>query len=184
MSLATRAILIASVSAFVLPAITDAADMPKRKSGLWEITMQADGRGGMTMQTCVDEKQDDLSGQQNKDAQKEASKRCAKVDSQRVGDRFEINSVCKFDQVTATSHAILTGTLSSQYKMDTTTRFTPPMQGMAQSHTVMTGKWLGPCKPGQKPGSVTMMGMPGSGHARISPEMMRRMEKMKQRYGQ
>ncbi len=101
MSLATRAILIASVSAFVLPAITDAADMPKRKSGLWEITLQADGRYIMTMQTCVDEKQDDLSAQQNK-----VSKRCAKFDSQRVGDRFEINWVCKFSKATATTRSL------------------------------------------------------------------------------
>jgi len=178
-----RSTLVVAISAFSLLATANAADVPKRKSGLWEIAMQANGQGGMTMQTCVDEKQDDLTAQQSKDAQNEARKRCTKMDTKRVGGGFEIDSVCQFDKVTATSHTIVTGNMTRQYKMDATTRFTPPMQGMAQSHTVMTGKWLGPCKPGQKTGSVTMMGMSGGGHARITPEMMRQMEKMKQRYG-
>ena len=34
------------------------------------------------------------------------------------------------------------------------------MQGMRESSTVIEGKWLGSCNPGQKPADVSIPGMP------------------------
>jgi hypothetical protein len=34
------------------------------------------------------------------------------------------------------------------------------MQGMQEASTVIEGKWLGSCNPGQKPGDVSIPGMP------------------------
>lgn len=183
MNMPTGALFVVSISAFALLSTANAADLPKRKSGLWEITTQVDGRGGMTMQMCVDEKQDDLAAQQNKDAAKNVQKKCSKMDVKRTGDQTVMDSVCKFDNVTATSHTVVNGNMSSRYQMDATTRYDPPMHGMAQSHTTMTGKWVGPCKPGQAPGALVIQGMPGGGNFQMTPEMMQQMKKMQQQYG-
>lgn len=180
MNICIRTILVVSTSIFTLLTSANATDMPKRKSGLWEITTQADGRSGMTMQMCVNEKQDDLTARQGKDAANEVRKQCSKMDVKRSGNRAEIDSVCTFDKITATGHTVITGDMTSQYQMDSTTRFDPPMHGMAQNHTVMTGKWIGPCKPGQTPGMVSISGMLGGGNYQITPEMIQRMKKMQQ----
>jgi hypothetical protein len=183
MNTCARAILIVSASAFALLSTANAADMPKRKSGLWEITTQSEGQGGMTMQMCVDEKQDDLNARQGKDAANDMRKQCTKMDVKRSGNKVEIDSICKINNVTATGHTIISGDMTSQYQMDSNTRFDPPMHGMAQSHTSMTGKWLGPCKQGQAPGSMSIKGMPGGGNFQMTPEMMKQMKKMQQQYG-
>ncbi|TCJ11766.1 DUF3617 family protein [Parasulfuritortus cantonensis] len=158
-----------------------AADMPQRKSGLWEIKTSADGTPGMTVQMCVDQRQDDVSAQ--RDSNQGIRKQCSKIDTKRSGNTVVIDSVCKFDQTTATGHTVITGNLSSQYRMESTTQFSPPVHGMASNHAVMEGRWLGPCKPGQKHGSMTVTGMPGGGKFDIDPEMMKQMQKMQQQYG-
>ena len=169
------------VSASLLAISAYAGDMPQRKSGLWQIDTRTDVGGKVSMQVCVDEKTDNIAaGDQNRDARQH----CPKISTKRVGNRIEVDSVCTFNGTTATSHAVVTGNMSSAYHMDSTTRFSPPMHGMSQSHAVMDGKWLGPCKPGQKPGSVTVMGMPNGGNFQLSPEMLKQMQKMQQQYGQ
>jgi hypothetical protein len=159
-------LLIASLAGVLLtPLAALSADMPLRKSGLWEIRTEttAGGQkmpGPMTMQMCIDQSKDDMTADP-KEA-KEMRKRCSKMDMKR------------------------TGNLATDYRMENTTRFTPPMQGMQATSSVITGKWLGPCKPGQKHGSMMMSGMPGmgpGGEFRMDPEMMKRMQQMQQQYG-
>ena len=42
-------------------AVAASSDMPKRKSGLWEITVSSNSaKGSQTMQQCIDEKSDDM----------------------------------------------------------------------------------------------------------------------------
>ena len=42
------------------------------------------------------------------------------------------------------------------YRMDMLSTYNPPMMGMKEARTTVEAKWLGACKPGQKPGDVTM----------------------------
>lgn len=181
MNMSVRISLLAAVAAAILLPSANAADIPKRKSGLWEMRIESDGRGSLPLQACVDEKQDDITAAQSRDTQKRQRRQCAKTDVRRVGDRVEIDSVCKFDNVTATSHAVVTGGMTHQYRMDSTTRFDPPMQGLAKSHSTITAKWLGPCKPGQHAGSVTLLGLPAGSQARIPPQMLKQIQKMPQK---
>jgi hypothetical protein len=174
------ALLFAIVFAWTVTIPANAADLPKRKSGLWEIATQASGHS-MTMQVCVDEKSDDLTAPQS---QKNIKQHCSKMDAKRTGNQTVIDSVCQFEGTTATSHTVVSGDMASQYTLDSTSHFSPAMHGISQSHTVMTGKWIGPCKPGQKNGDVSVMGMPAGGNMQITPEMMKQMQKMRQQYGQ
>ena len=132
-------------------------DLPKRKSGLWDMTMSREGgtpgpQPGK-MQMCIDEKVDDLTKQIGQSAAREM---CSKTDFRREGDRIVSDSICKFNQSTVTTHMVLTGKFDSEYQADMQTRFDPPMMGMAQSHTVIKGRWVGPCKPGQRPGDMVL----------------------------
>ena len=47
--------------ALLLPTLAQAVDLPKRKSGLWELTMQMPQAGHkQTMQQCIDSATDDI----------------------------------------------------------------------------------------------------------------------------
>jgi hypothetical protein len=163
-----------------------AADVPMRKSGLWEIRTEttAGGQkmpGPATMQICIDQRQDDMTADPR--GAQDMRRRCSKMDMKRAGDKVVIDSVCRVDGHTATGHSVIAGNMVTDYRMDNTTRFDPPMQGMQTMSSSMTGKWLGPCKPGQKHGSMTMSGMPGMGSGgefKMDAETMKRLQ---QQYG-
>lgn len=132
------------------------SDMPKRKAGLWEINSHMEGMPSMgAVQQCIDQSTDDLMQQR---AQKNKPD-CSVMDVKPQGKRITIHSVCKIDSTTATTDAEFIGAFDSAYKGTMSTRFNPPMHGMSESKMTMEAKWLGPCKPGQKPGDVIMPNM-------------------------
>lgn len=168
-----------------------AVDMPMRKSGLWEIKVEnvIDNQkipDLMTLQMCIEQSKDDLTAEPKGMKKGDVRNQCSKMDVKRTGSGMVIDSVCMVGKHTATGRTVMTGNFNREYRMENNTRFTPPMQGMKTSSSVTTGKWLGPCKPGQKHGSITMSGMSGMGPGgdfKMDPEMMKRMQQMQQKYG-
>jgi hypothetical protein len=156
-----------SASLFLLATLTvwlsspaQALDMPKRKSGLWEISTSMEGmpKGMGPIQHCIDQNSDNLM-QQNAEKSKQ---QCSTMDIKQLGDRITIHSVCKMDTTTTTTmDAVFTGAFDSAYRADIQTRFNPPMHGMSESKMAITAKWIGACKPGQKPGDIVMPGRAG-----------------------
>ncbi len=143
-----------------LAAAATAADLPKRKSGLWEMKTQMEGVPSQgPMQMCVDQNSDNLMQER---ATKEKMN-CSVMDINRgLGGKTTIHSVCKIDAATtATTDAVITGDFDSGYKSDMKIRYTPPMHGMSEMKMTQEAKWLGPCKPGQRPGDIMMPNMPG-----------------------
>ncbi len=134
-----------------------ADDLPKRKSGLWEIRTSSSAAGaqggGATMQMCIDEKVDNVAQQQAAGMAKET---CSKNEIKRSGNRMTIDSVCKFGESTATSHSVFTGSFDSAYRVETKSSYDPPMMGMKEGSVVMEAKWLGPCKADQRPGDMIL----------------------------
>ena len=61
---------------------------------------------------------------------------------------------------TATTTGVFTGQFDSSYKADIKSTYEPPLHGMKQSAATREAKWLGACKPGQKPGDISMPGTP------------------------
>ncbi len=175
-----RPLLTAGLAACLLaPAAAGAADAPLRKSGLWEIRTETGAGGPMpgpvTMQMCIDQRQDDLLAGMDSDVRR----RCSKMDMTRAGDKVTIDSVCEMNGYTITGRTVITGNLTTDYRMENTSRFAPPMNGMQTMSSTMTGKWIGPCKPGQQHGTVTVSGMPGMGPGvefRIDPELLKQMQ--------
>ena len=146
-------IILAASFAFVSTA--QALDLPKRKSGLWEMTMIGKQTNGQpqTVTTCVDMKAD--MGLTSSFGDK-IPKNCKQPTMKKSAGAITVTSVCKFTDSTVTTTAVLTGDFSSTYKIDRTSTYNPPNKGMKESKQTIDAKWLGACKAGQRPGDMIM----------------------------
>ena len=152
----TFSLFIFGFTVAALSASAFSADMPKRKSGLWEIKMTHEGSPGMgPIQQCIDQNTDNLMQQKAKDNKQD----CSVMDVKTSGNKVVVHSVCKIEGSTATTDGVFEGAFDSAYKGTMKTQFNPPMHGMSQSNMTLDARWLGACKAGQKPGDVIMPNM-------------------------
>ncbi len=152
------------LTALALPALADdPKGTPTRKHGLWEMNMETGGHR-MTMRHCVGPGTDSVSHHQGGPnaggPNMRKQQNCSKNNVSRQSGKVVVDSVCQHGGSTVTTHAEFTGDFNTGYRADMHSRFDPPMRGMKETKQVMTMRWLGPCKPGQKPGDVEMQ-MPG-----------------------
>ena len=142
------------LAAASVPIATHAIDLPKRKSGLWEIsTSQTGGPAGPTVQMCIDEKLDDLARQLAAGAVT-----CSRQDVRREGDRYTVDSVCRIGESTATTRMVFTGSFDTQYQADIDAKYSPPLMGMSEGRSTVIARRLGSCRAGQRAGDVLMPG--------------------------
>jgi hypothetical protein len=128
-----------------------ANDVPKRKSGLWEIKWHMEGIPDMgpTLE-CVDQNTDTIMQQ----GTNEENPDCKAPDVKRSGDKVTIHTECKLDETTTISlDYLLQGSFDSAYK-GTVKSQTKSSKGTSTTSMTLDARWLGPCKPGQKPGDV------------------------------
>jgi len=145
---------LAFAAGFAASALAD--ELPKRKAGLWEINMHMQGVPNMgPMQQCIDQNTDNLMLQHARKTD------CRAVEVKHTGSAISIHSVCKMQGSTATTDGVFAGSFDSSYKGRMTTRFNPPWNGMSVSNISHEARWIGPCKPGQKPGDVIMPSIGG-----------------------
>jgi hypothetical protein len=134
-----------------------AIDYPARKPGLWEMKI-GDGTAAaadQTIQQCIDASSDQAMRDmaQGMGTGKDA---CSKQDMRKAGSTTVIDSVCKVGTSIATTHAVVTGDLSTGYRMESTSTYQPPFMGKTEGKAAMDAKWVGPCKADQKPGDMIM----------------------------
>ncbi len=135
----------------VLAVPAAAADLPLRKSGLWDIKLSIEGRPiAQSFQQCVDPETDAI---MQASASNIGSQSCSKRDIVKSGDRMTIDSVCNVAGKTATSHAVVTGSFDSAYSMTVASQ-----SDAGTINLTVAGKWLGPCEAGQKPGDLILPG--------------------------
>ena len=146
-------------AALILGCCTDfasgalSADLPKRKSGLWEIRMRIDGMTHMgPMQQCIDQNTDNLMLQRAR----EKTPECGVMDTQATDNKLTVHAVCKMGETTITTDGVFEGAFDSAYKGTLKSTYNPPLHGMRESTLTQEARWLGPCKAGQKPGDVVM----------------------------
>src|SRR2546421_2748221 len=127
-----------------------AVELPIRKPGLWEMKVLRTGSPvpDMTMQHCTDattDKQMSTSFSPSKDI-------CSKQDIQKTASGYVSDSVCGVAGMTITSHAEITGDFNSAYTVKSTSHSERgPSAAPRDSTTMIEAKWLGACKPDQKP---------------------------------
>jgi uncharacterized protein DUF3617 len=145
--------LLASLPA---PAV-HAAELPVRKAGLWEMKVVKTGAvPEMTMQHCTDETTDKQMSTAFSPMSKEI---CSKNDIQQTATGYTTDSVCSVAGVSMTSHSDISGDFNSAYTIKSTSHREGGPAGVPRdSTTTIEAKWLGACKPDQKPGDIVMPG--------------------------
>ena len=131
-----------------------ALDLPKRKSGLWDIkTRTSANRPVQTIQMCIDQKTDNMAKQMFESRAREA---CSEQQTRREGNKIVGDSVCKIGESIATSHTVLSFDFDRAYHGEIRTKFSPPLMGKSENLTLIDAKWTGPCQADQKPGDMIM----------------------------
>ena len=134
-----------------------AQDVPKRKSGLWELkrtTARTEGKERI-VQLCIDQASDNAFRQL---AEGMRSESCKTEKVRRDGDRLLVDAVCNLGRahVTAKTQAVITGKFDSAYKIESKSTYDPPMRGKAEGSALLEARWLGVCKPDQRPGDYIL----------------------------
>jgi len=141
-----------------LPAFSAAADeLPVRKAGLWEMKMVRTGSSlpEMTMQHCTDASTDK---EMNNSIAPAAKQMCSKQDLRKTATGFASDSVCSVAGRSITSHAEIVGDFNAAYTVKSTAHSDGGPAGVRDTTTTIEAKWLGACKPDQKPGDIVMPG--------------------------
>jgi hypothetical protein len=141
-----------ALAAIAVATTAGAQEMPKRKSGLWEMKMAQ----GMVMTQCVDQAQDDAFRQVGREMEREM--KCTRGAVQRGAGTMSFESTCDMGGTRTTSKTTISGDFDKAYRMDVQTKYDPPLMGNAQTSTTIEAKWLGACNAGQRPGDMTMPG--------------------------
>jgi uncharacterized protein DUF3617 len=133
------------------PAIS--ADLPKRKPGLWEITLGPgdNKRPSRTARYCIDAATESLL---NGFAGSMTQKGCSRNEVHAEGTRFVVDSVCTVDKSQVTGHAVITPTGDTSFHMEIHSHFEPPLYGPADVEMTQDSKWLGSCPAGMQPGDM------------------------------
>ncbi|NLD55815.1 MAG: DUF3617 family protein [Burkholderiaceae bacterium] len=163
-----RTLLVAAVAALLSSAAL-ADVLPKRKAGLWEATSAGGPLGTQTIEQCVDAATDDMLGM--KDA---GETKCTDPVVSRNGNRYRVQFACEGEGVKSTFDGNYLIPRDTEFSGEMKMRFDPPQAGMTGMDMKTTGRWVGPCRDGMKPGDVVMKGMPGLGQG-MDLEQMRRM---------
>ncbi|HEY3179336.1 MAG TPA: DUF3617 family protein [Casimicrobiaceae bacterium] len=141
---------------FLLPLGARAAqEYPKLKPGLWEMTTtsgRSKDRPPQKSSICLD-----ASLQQDMVRMSAGMMQgmCSKFETKYVGNTFSGEATCKLGDSTMKSKSVMTMTGDTAYRTEAHASFDPPMAGMTQSDTVIEGRHIGACKPGQQPGDMT-----------------------------
>jgi hypothetical protein len=83
---------------------------------------------------------------------------CSKQDLQKTATGYVSDSVCSLAGASLTSHSEIVGDFNSAYSVTTTSHSDKGPGNLRDSTTKIDAKWLGDCKPGQKPGDIVMPG--------------------------
>jgi hypothetical protein len=135
-----------------------AEDLPIRKAGLWEIKLAQTGSllPSLTMQHCTDETVDK---DMNNMVSPMAKQICSRQDIQKTATGYVADSVCSVAGVSVVSHSDISGDFNSAYTVTTTSHNDLGSKTVPRDTvTKIEAKWLGACKPDQKPGDIVMPG--------------------------
>jgi len=153
--------LLSSLGCCLLTLVTvsgaDAEDLPVRKAGLWEmrITRVGSPLPELVLQHCTDETSDK---EMNNMVSPMAKQICSKQDVQKNATGYVSDSLCSVAGASLTSHSEFVGDFNSAYIVTTTSHSDKGPAMLKDSTTKIEAKWLGACKPDQKPGDIVMPG--------------------------
>lgn len=130
-------------------------DLPKRKPGLWEMSVIPENgkQAPVTSRVCIDSATDAVL---TNFALGASSKICSKSDVRVSGSVATIDAVCKIGESVQTSHSTITFSGTTAYRSEARVHSEPPFMGRSDSTIVQEGKWIGTCPADMKPGDLVM----------------------------
>lgn len=144
--------------ALAAAASATAEDFPRLKPGLWETTTSStrqEGKAAQTTTICLDES---VQQEMYRMSMGMMAGMCSKHDIRVKGATVTSDVVCDLGGTKMQSRAVMTLTGNAAYRTEAKATFDPPLMGTRESTTVIEGRNVGACKPGQKPGDVTLPG--------------------------
>jgi Protein of unknown function (DUF3617) len=144
----------ASLIGLVLCTVQTRADeLPSRKPGQWEVRqiIGTAKTSPLVIKQCIDAATDHLlqssTGPYSADL-------CPTRSMQKSADGMTIDATCTIAGKTAKTHAVISGSFDSAYKMTVTSQG----EGAPGNDITLSleAKWLGPCAADQKPGDLVM----------------------------
>ena len=138
-------------------AVAAADEFPKLKAGLWEVNMtsgKADAKPRLTTM-CLDES---VQREMYRVSTGMATGMCTKHDIKVSGNKVTTVANCDLGITKMQSQAVMTLTGNTAYHTEARATFDPPLNGAREQSTVIDGKHIGACKPGQQPGDMTLPG--------------------------
>jgi len=141
----------------VSPSAADAQNFPKLKSGLWETITSSRGNDKAPHKStlCLD---DSVQQEMYRMSIGMLAGMCSKYNLKTSGNQVTSEAVCDLGGSKMRSKAVMKLTGNAAYRTEAHASFDPPFLGNKESTTVIEGRHLGPCKPGQQPGELTLPG--------------------------
>jgi hypothetical protein len=139
-------------------ALASAQDFPKLKPGLWEMTTasaRSDGQAPRVTTLCLD---DSVQQDMYRMSAGVMTGMCARHDLKVSGSKVTASAVCDLGGTKMESQSVMTLTGDTAYRTEARATFDPPMMGATETSTVIEGRHVGACKPGQQPGDMTLPG--------------------------
>jgi hypothetical protein len=133
-----------------------ADELPSRKPGLWEVTIQSKGQPEVKSRQCIDAKTD---AQMQSAGQGVMKSNCSKNAMRREGSTWVNESVCRLGNSTLTSRSVISGDFEREIRMVIDAQYAPPLMGKSTDQTTVTQRHAGACPAGWKPGEMEVPGM-------------------------
>ncbi len=147
---------IAIAALFALCTLPAAAqDYPKLKAGLWDMERTSDRTPNQTNRTsmCLDDSVQHDMFEMGVGAMKGM---CSKHDFTFTGNRGTGDFICDIGGSRMHTKSVMVLTGNTAYRTEVDTTYDPPFMGQTQTKIVMTAHNVGACKPGQRPGDMTL----------------------------
>ena len=134
--------------------LTVAQDFPKLKPGLWEMTMTTGKRDAPRLTTiCLD---DSVQREMYKMSMGMMAGMCSKHEIKVAGNKVTTVANCDLGITKMQSQAVMTLNGNASYHTEARATFDPPMNGAREQSSIIDGKHVGACRPGQQPGDMTL----------------------------
>jgi hypothetical protein len=146
-----------AVSACAFSSFADEIQLPARKAGEWQITMNLGGKTklpAMSVTICLDDKTDAEMMKAGLSLSKDV---CTRQSMTRDGDALVIDSTCDFGAMKSTSHIVVSGDFQSAYtvKVNGTVEGGPSKMPKT-TEMIQEARWVGATCTGLKPGEMLM----------------------------
>jgi len=133
-----------------------AQEFPKLKPGLWEVNMTTGKREAPRLTTmCLD---DSVQREMYTMSTGMMAGMCSKHEIKVAGNKVTTIANCDLGITKMQSQAMMTLSGNTSYHTEARATFDPPLNGAKESTSIIDGKHVGACKPGQQPGDMTLPG--------------------------